>query len=525
VPREPVHQLDSREESSLRLAELVGSLSLVTDLGMGQPLEHTLRTCLLAVALGEAAELDDDEISTAYYVALLRWIGCTADAHEAAGLFGNEIESRAAFALIDPASPAQMLRFMRRHVGAGSSTPRRARLLVGALAAGKEGPRQAFRAHCEVAQRLAARLGLPDPVERALGHVFERWDGKGFPAGARGSAIVPAARLVVLARDVEVFHRAGGAEAALALVRERSAGAYDPELCRCFLDSGVRLLERLGEEPPWEATLAVEPEPVLAVDDLDGACRAIADFADLKSPYTVGHSHGVAELAEAASWRLGLPRPEVVSIRRAALLHDLGRVGVSNQIWDKPGPLTPSEWERVRIHPYLTERVLSYSPALAPLARLAGMHHERLDGSGYHRGVSAPELDLAARVIAAADVYQALGEDRPHRPRFDAAGAAEELRKEVETGRLDAEAANAVLEASGHRGSPAAPPRPAGLTDREVEVLGQLAHGKSNKEAGLALGISHKTVGHHVQHIYEKLGVSTRAGATLFAAEHGLARD
>lgn len=508
----------------MRLAELVASLSLATDLGMGQPLEHTLRTCLLTVAIGEAAGLNESELSTAYYVALLRWVGCTADAHEAGELFVDEIAARAAFASIDPSRPAEMLGFMRRQVGLGSSLPRRARLLAGGLAAGSEGPRRAFRAHCEVAQRLALRLGLPAAVDHGLGQAFERWDGKGFPQGYRADDITRAARLVTIARDVEVFDRLSGPEGALSLVRERSGRAYDPQLAELFGRAGEEILAGLGGAAPWDAALAAEPGPPLIAAGIDDACLAMADFTDLKSPYMVGHSRGVAELGEAAAWRLRLPEDEVAAVRRAALLHDLGRVGVPSGIWDKRGPLSAPEWERVRMHPYLTERVLSYSPALASLAPLAGLHHERLDGSGYHRGVAAAGLGLGARILAAADVYQALTEDRPHRPGYGVGEAAEELRREVAAGRLDGDAANAVLEAAGHREPGATPAWPAGLTDREVEVLGHLARGRSNKEIGLELSISHKTVGNHLQHIYEKLDVSTRAGATLFAAEHGLVR-
>jgi HD-GYP domain-containing protein (c-di-GMP phosphodiesterase class II)/DNA-binding CsgD family transcriptional regulator len=481
-----------------RLAEVVAAISLATDLGMGQPLQHALRTCVIATRLAEAAGLPPKELPVVYYTALLRYLGCTADAPILSAFLGDEIAARAAFATIDPASMREQLGWLVRHVG-----PAR---LPAALAAGS---REIYATACEVARRLAERLGLPDEVQRALLQAFERWDGKGFPAGLRGDEICAASRVVAIARDAEVLNRAG---AAVDVIGERAG--YDPRLAAVFRRDAAALLE-----PPasaWDAALAAEPPPRRRVADLDATCRAIADFADLKSTWTVGHSTGVAELAEAAAWRLGLGAREV---RRAALVHDLGRVGVPSSIWDRPGPLAPDELERVRLHPYLTERVLSHAPALAPLAEIAALHHERLDGSGYHRGCAAQQLPAEARVLAAADVFHAMTEARPHRPARADAGP--RLEDEVRAGRLDADAAEAVLHAAGQR-TTVDRPRPAGLTDREVEVLRLLARGHTNKSIAKHLRIATKTAGHHVEHIYAKTGCATRAGAALFASEHDL---
>jgi HD-GYP domain-containing protein (c-di-GMP phosphodiesterase class II) len=270
--------------------------------------------------------------------------------------------------------------------------------------------------------------------------------------------------------------------------------------------------------------LAIEPgvRPVMTRDQLDDAALAVADFADLKLPFTVGHSRGVAALAEAAARRCRLPDDDLAAIRHAGLMHDLGRVGVSATIWCKTGTLTEGDWERVRLHPYYTERVLARSKTLAPLGHLAAQHHERLDGSGYHRGLAGGSLPPTARLLAAADVYQALTEDRPYRPARSPAQAAEELQREMKTGRLDPEAGNAVLAAAGHRVRPARKEMVAGLSEREVEVLRLLARGLSNREMGAQLSISKETVNHHVRHIYDKIGASTRPAATLFAVQHGL---
>ncbi len=271
--------------------------------------------------------------------------------------------------------------------------------------------------------------------------------------------------------------------------------------------------------------LEAEPEPVrrIPADRVDGVAETFADMVDVMTPYTIGHSPGVADLATAAAERLGMP--DVSSVRLASLLHDLGRTAVSVGVWEKRGALTTAEWEQVRLHAYHTERILSRSAVLEPLARIAGMHHERLDGSGYHRGSSAGEVAPQARVIAIADVYQAMTQDRPHRPRLTEEQAADELFIEARERRLDPEYVRAVVEAAGLRPTTARVTWAAGLSDREVQVLRLLTRGLSNRAIAAELVISPRTAEHHVQHIYAKIGVSTRAGAAIFALEHGLLRD
>jgi HD-GYP domain-containing protein (c-di-GMP phosphodiesterase class II) len=273
----------------------------------------------------------------------------------------------------------------------------------------------------------------------------------------------------------------------------------------------------------WEALLSAEPgRPAqLADSQVDAGCLAVADFTDMKSPFTLGHSRHVAQLAEAAARQCNLPETDTASLRRAGLLHDIGRVGVSAGIWGKAGPLTESEWERVRLHPYYTERVFARSKALEPLGALAALHHERLDGSGYHRRLAGSALPLTARLLAAADVYCAMTETRPHRPALASEAAAEQLRRDARAGKFDEKATEAVLAAAGHP-VPTRKAASAELSEREIEVLRLVAHGLSNKEMGARLSISPKTVGHHVQHIYNKIGVSTRAGATLYAIQNNL---
>jgi putative nucleotidyltransferase with HDIG domain len=246
----------------------------------------------------------------------------------------------------------------------------------------------------------------------------------------------------------------------------------------------------------------------------------VADFADLKSRYTRGHSSGVAALAEAAARGLGLGDDVARDLRRAALLHDLGRVAVSTGIWDKAAPLADAERERIRMHTYVGERVLARAPSLARVAEIAAQAHERLDGSGYHRRLPAAACTAPARVLAAADAYHAMTEERPHRPARHADEAAAELTSMAEGGLLCPDAVRAVLAAAGHTVKRVE--RPAGLTDREVEVLRLLAKGLTNKEIAGELGIAPKTAGHHVQHIFEKLQVTTRSAAAMYAMQMGL---
>ncbi len=509
----------SKTTEGLRLAELMAALSLATDLGMGQPLEQALRTCLIALEVAELAALPPGDLPSVYFGALLRFLGCTADAHETAKLTGDDIVFRQAVAPVFGAGTAQMMRSILPSVGAGVSRPARTRLTVGFMVRGRTVVRQGVRAHCEVGEALAARVGLPDGVRRCLNQAFEGWNGHGFPHGTRGDAIVPAARVVVISRDLEVLDRVLDPRAAAAeIARRRRAGTYDPALADLVGRHGESILMGLEGVAAWESVIEREPEPKswVAAGRVDEVIEAFADFADLKTGFTVGHSRGVAALAARAD-------PENATVlRRTALLQDLGRVAVPNPVWEKPGPLTSSEWELVRLHCYYTERVLSRCPPLASLALNAGMHHERRDGSGYHRGLRDAAIPPMARLLAAADAYQAMTEPRPHRPSLPPRTAAAELRSEVRAGRLDAGAVEAVLDAAGHPRARVAAELPAGLTEREAQVLRLIARGASKREVARQLTISPATADHHVRHIYDKLGVVTRAGAAIFAVEHGL---
>jgi HD-GYP domain-containing protein (c-di-GMP phosphodiesterase class II) len=518
-----VEQAARQVEQPIRAAELVGALSLATDLGTGQPLEHALRTAVLAVRLGELAGASAEELADTYYVALLHGSGCTSNSHEATQLFGEDILHRAAFFLIDPADPEQVLAFYRAHVGPGRPTDVREQMIEAALSS-PDRARESFAAMCEVAQRFARWLGLGQGVEAALEYVFARWDAKGPTAGVGGRALPLPARLLHVARDYSLFLSAAGPDDARAVLERRAGAAYDPRLAELGARHFGDVCAELDDSRMWEHALESEPFPQLKLsgEAIDDGFSAFAALTGLKSPWLREHSTGVADLAEAAAWRVGLPAEHVVFLRRAALAADLGRVGVSNAVWEKPGPLGFGEWERVRLHPHFTERAFAQSQALAPIGFLAGSHHERLDGSGYHRGLRAADLDKAGRILAAADCYVAMRSARPYRPALEPAAAETELKGEVEEGRLDGEAVDAILAAAGHRVPKRSSELPAGLTRRELEVLLALVLGHTNQVIADDLGISAKTVGHHVQHVYRKAGVRSRAAATVWAFEHDL---
>jgi HD-GYP domain-containing protein (c-di-GMP phosphodiesterase class II) len=511
-------------EQPIRAAEIVGALSLATDLGTGQPLEHALRTTVLAVDLGERAGATAQELADTYYAALLHSSGCTSDGHEAAQLYGDDIVPRAAFALVDPGYIEEVVAYLRAHVGQGLPEDERAGLIEHVIAHGIPVARQTFAMHCEVAQRFARWLGLSAGTEAALEHVFERWDGLGFPGAAGGEGIPLPMRLLHVARDISVFLTAAGPEEARNVIERRAGKAYDPRLADLAVRHFDELLAELDETRIWEQALDAEPFPKIwmAGERVDAAFRAIAAFTNLKSPWLREHSTSVAELAEAAAWRAGLPAQSVTRLRRAALAHDLGRVGVSNAIWEKPGPLGFGEWERVRLHAHFSERAFAQSPTLAPIGLLAGSHHERVDGSGYHRGTKGLALDQEARILAAADCYTAMTEARPYRQALDRGAAGAELAREATDGRLDGSAVDAVLAAAGHRVPRLPRELPAGLTERELEVLLVLVRGGTNQEIAEDLGISAKTVGNHIQRVYKKASVRSRAAATLWAFEHDL---
>lgn len=511
----------------VRLAELLGGLSIAEDVVNGFPHGKVVRTALLAAELARAAGLGAPIVRDALYTTLLRFLGCTGFAHEEASLYGagDDHSVRNVMAFVDVTDPFHAVSTVGARIGVGASPAARAAAIARLLGDGVAADRHA-RAQCDQSRHLAQWIGASEPVVAALGFICERFDGRGSPEGAAGEAIPIATRLYHVADVAELaLDRVGRAHVAEVLAR-RAGGALDPALCRVLLGELDRLLDLLEGPDAFARYLAAEPAPHALADEdtLDRVTEALGRFVDVKSVFFVGHSDGVARLAEGAARELGLRPGATRSLVRAAHLHDLGRLSVPNRVWDKPGALSFAEREQVRLHAYYTDRILAQTPALRAEARIASAAHERLDGHGYHRALEAAGLSPEARLLAAADAAHAMRERRPHREPLEAARVKDELSAEARRGALDATAVEAVIAALA---APSDRPRRtlrsrASLSERELEVLRLVAAGKTNKEIAVILDLSAKTVQHHVAHVYAKIGVYSRAGATLYVIEQGL---
>ncbi|HET7736260.1 MAG TPA: HD domain-containing phosphohydrolase [Nocardioidaceae bacterium] len=509
--------------AGVRLADLCASFSLASDLGLGQPMEHVLRSWQIAARLGEHVGIGPGDGGSLFYVATLAWVGCVADTPEVATWFGDDIAFRSDYYQVDLAG-LPMLGFMLRHIGAGNPALYRLRLSAKFIVTGGEKIQQGLMSHCLTTARLAERFGLGDEdVCRPLQQVFARWDGKGVPHDVAGDDIALPMRLFHLADTVEVHHRTSGLDDAVGVAQARRGKHFDPTVVDLFSKVAGDVLGDPAEELDWPALISGEPslQQELSDEQLDAALEALADFTDLRSVSRAGHSRGVADLAARAAAEQGLAEADVTAVRRAGLVHDLGMHGIPASILDKPAALTAGELERVRLHSYYTQRMLSRPPALAALGAIASLAHERMDGSGYHRGLAGASIPAPARVLAAACAFRAMTEPRPYRPALTSKQATSALAAEARAGRLDAAAVDAVLSTAGQR-TRRRSSGPAGLTPREIEVLVLIARGATTRQVAQRLFITPKTAETHIERIYGKTGASTRSTATLFALQHGL---
>ena len=503
-------------------ADLLAALSVAIDLGLGQPAEHMLRSALIATRIADRLQLDRYARDTVYYATLIMWIGCHADSHEYARWFGDDIAVRHDAYLVDW-SGLPYLNFLLRNVARGEPLLRRLNVMAALFVNARGQLAQLIHSHCLSAGLLAERIGVGADVQAALAFTFERYDGGGLPAGARGDDIPLPMRVAQVADMAEVHHRTYGIEGAVAMARSRRGGQFDPQVVDVFVDDAERILTVPPPGEVWRSALSEAPDHRQPLDEqsLDSLLVALGDFVDLKCPFTVGHSRAVARIAGDAAKAVGLDADTIALTRRAGHVHDLGRIGISNQIWSKAGPLTAAEFERVRLHPYLTARILNQVPGLERVAQLASNHHECVNGSGYPRGLGKTALTLPDRLLAAAVCYQSAREPRPYRDEMSPDAAARRLRDRASDGAFDPVAVDAVLHAVGQRNERPSP-RPHGLTPRELEVLTLVARGASDKEIAAALVISQKTARNHVERIYAKIGVSNRIGASMYAMRHGL---
>jgi HD-GYP domain-containing protein (c-di-GMP phosphodiesterase class II) len=515
-------------EFAIRRADFMMVLAYASDLATGHSRDFALRSCVLAMRIADLAGLSEQDRRNAYHQSMLRYVGCNADTHILSAAFGDEIALRRDLVGLDMGDRAELGKafvqaFKRHYFDLAPAALERA--IQEGLSQAVAVSRPVLTAHCEVAQRIGKRLGLSEEIRRNLGQIYERWDGKGLPHGVQGDAVLPAVRLITLAQDAIALSDASGVETMARIIAGRADGPYEAELAHVVSANATALMQGIGATVDRETILALEPDPPVTLDEAecDEAFLAIADMIDMRMPFTQGHSRAVADLAEAAGREIGMPAADVRALRWSGHLHDIGELMVPVATWMRNGPLSVRERDAARLHAYYGERALAaFGPEGEPMAALVLRHHERLDGSGYHRKVVGSDLSPLARILAAAEAFQTAREDRPHRKALSAEAAASKLRAEVRAGCICSDAAEAVLSVAGQP-SRRPPPRPlSGMTPREIEVLRLIAAGLTAKETARKLDISPKTADHHIQGIYGKIGVTTRAAAALYAVEHGL---
>ena len=505
----------------MRLAEVLTSLALAIDLGLGLPMQTVMKTALIAVRLARAGGLEDADVAAAYYLAILRFVGCSTTSYETSFAVGDELALGDLLVVTD----AEMMPEFTRVIAAGKPAVEAQAAVQNAFAAMAAGLfLNNHRSHCEAARLIALRLGLGPRVVAGLAHVYERWDGQSTQRLAEGEGVSLAMRVVQVAQlaGYDSATRSATEIAERALVR--AGNQLDPRLASLFAEDAAHFMSGLDNADLTPDVLAAEPDgPVwLSGDGIDTALSAIADFGDFKSPHMLGHSRRVSTVAMAAAKAASVPAGDTAEVGRAGLIHDVGRIGVQAQLLSKAGPLTRAEHERIRMHSYLTGRIFADCPVLRPLGVLGSSHHEKLDGTGYHLGLVAPSLSASARLLAAANAWCALTETRPHRPQMTDAEAAVALSAQAKAGLFDRRAVDAVLTSAGQKGAHTRRATSIALSEREIEVLRLVSREQTNAAIAGVLGLSPKTIERHVTHIYDKLGVTTRAGAALYALENGL---
>jgi HD-GYP domain-containing protein (c-di-GMP phosphodiesterase class II) len=437
-------------------ARLLAALSTALDLTEGQLPGHALRTAYLAMRVADVLRLSDVDRGTLFCAAFLKDAGCSSNAAAVSRIFGTDDMALKGRRSTIGRSPLDYAAFAIRNLPASEPLPRRVRRLI---AIGLHGPAEmqaVEQARCERGASIARKAGFGDAVGAAIHDVHELWDGGGQPRRLAGTAIDRFARIIAVCAGLDVFASTRGRAEALAVVAGRRGTWYEPDVVDALLDLATRgLLDELDAPDLVGRTLALQPGdrpdqvgaavveglavsptvlPTVLPDgapDIDRLASAFADIVDAKSPFTGSHSQRVAAIAERTAGHLGLPERDIVDVRRAGLLHDLGKLGVPNLILDKPGRLDPAEFEVIRRHPELTLRILSPVPAFAGVAEIAACHHERLDGRGYFRGLTEPELEIGARIVAVADVFEALTADRPYRAAMSTEAALAIMREEI----------------------------------------------------------------------------------------------
>jgi HD-GYP domain-containing protein (c-di-GMP phosphodiesterase class II) len=433
----------TRPTPQIELAELVSALSYALDLTEGQPAGHGIRCCWIGMNIGRVIRLSEGQLSDLYYTLLIKDVGCSSNAARLCQLYlGDDRAIKRDYKLVD-SSIGQVLNFVLAHTGMKAGLAERFRAMVHMALNGGELARELIETRCQRGAEIARRMRFSDEVAQGILDLDEHWNGKGQPLGRKGAEISLFARIALLAQVVDVFHTSAGPEAALAEVRSRSGVWFDPALVEAFAT--------IAQDPAFWSTLASPGLPAIVValqsnahaepvddDYLDEIAAAFATVVDAKSPYTSGHSDRVALFSDLIAEQLGFGDAQRRFIKRTALLHDIGKLGISNEILDKPGKLDAEEWAEIRRHPALSEEILSRISVFRNLARIAGAHHERLDGQGYPRGLEGEQICIETRVITTADIFDALTADRPYRQAMGTGDALALMERMVGT-QLDAD--------------------------------------------------------------------------------------
>jgi HD-GYP domain-containing protein (c-di-GMP phosphodiesterase class II) len=422
----------SRDKSTalpkIRLAEILSALSYALDMVEGQPVGHCVRCCWIGIQIGREIGLDATAIWELYYTLLLKDLGCSSNAARICQLYMvDDIAFKRDFMTVNGSLP-QVLRFVLSHTGMNAGLAERFRALVHVFQNGGQIAQELMETRCDRGAEIARKMRFPEAVAQAIHSLDEHWNGRGFPLGLSGDAIPIYSRIALLAQVVDVFQTANGIEAANREIAHRTGTWFDPRLAAAFagIAEQPEFWRRLRADDLQQEIFALEPaQSTSIVDDdyLDDIANAFAQVIDSKSPFTSGHSERVTLFTDLIAKQLGLSANQRRWLKRAALLHDIGKLGVSNSILDKPGRLDPGEWAAMKMHAAHTETILSRIAAFSELAAIAGAHHERLDGEGYPRGLKGDEIAFETRIITATDIFDALTADRPYRPAMPAAVA------------------------------------------------------------------------------------------------------
>lgn len=409
------------EKDVFRFSEVLSALSFALDIVEGQPEGHIVRSCYIGMSVGERLGLDEERRSALFYALLLKDAGCSSNSSKMAALFdADDFETKRKSKTVDWSRLPQAALYAARSVRPEGNFWERTRRFLILGAQGQKASRQLIQIRCERGAEITRLIGFPEETAQAVRNLDEHWDGKGHPDGLEGEEIPLLARICGLAQTAEVFYSEYGPQSAEEMVRARRKKWFDPELSDILISEARAgnvwehlgrpdLPQRLSDMEPTDKTLAATPER------LDLVARAFARIIDAKSPFTYKHSEGVAKVAVAMSKRMGLEGEELRDQMRAGLLHDIGKLGVSSRILDKPDALTEKEFDKVKEHPKLSREILCRVAPFRNIVERCANHHERLDGSGYPRGISAEELDQPSRILAVADVFDALSQDRPYR--------------------------------------------------------------------------------------------------------------